>query len=408
MAKIKTTFRGVRYREHETRKHGVHKDKYFFIRYKLQGKDREEGLGWQSEGWTASKAYDRLKELKENKKAGEGPQTLAEKRAILKKQQEAKKAEQEKAEKEKITFGQYFETVYFPTSETGKKKDTTRKWNEHFKNWIDPVIGHIPLKDVKPFAIEKIKKNVLDAGKTTRSLQYIFATIRQVWNMAKRDGLVFNDSPTKQVKFSKTDNRRARFLTHVEAKALLNALHIRDVLTHDLALLSLHTGLRMGEIANLKWGHINIDRGIIEVVDPKGGVGRVAFMTGGIKTMFKDMKCREPNDYIFTKKDGGKLKDTPKEFSKVVADLGLNKGITDTRRKVCFHSCRHTFASWHVSAGTDIYAVKSLMGHSNIAMTERYSHLAPETLQNATRTLEKAIKTGKQKNQSGQVVKFSK
>lgn len=122
MAKIKTTFRGVRYREHETRKHGVHKDKYFFIRYKLNGKDREEGLGWQSEGWTASKAYDRLKELKENKKAGEGPQVLAEKRAILNKQQEAKKAEQEKTEKEKITFGQYFEKVYFPTSETGKKR----------------------------------------------------------------------------------------------------------------------------------------------------------------------------------------------------------------------------------------------------------------------------------------------
>lgn len=200
------------------------------------------------------------------------------------------------------------------------------------------------MKDVKPFAIEKIKKNVLDAGKTTRSLQYIFATIRQVWNMAKRDGLVLNDSPTKQVKFSKTDNRRARFLTHVKAKTLLNALQIKDVLTHDLALLSLHTGLRMGEIANLKWGHINIDRGIIEIVDPKGGVGRVAFMTGEIKTMFKDMKRREPSDYIFTKKDGEKLKDTPKEFSKVVADLGLNKGITDTRRKVCFHSCRHTFA----------------------------------------------------------------
>ena len=408
MAKIKTTFRGVRYREHETRKHGVHKDKYFFIRYKLNGKDREEGLGWSSEGWTASKAYDRLKELKENKKAGVGPQTLAEKRAILSKQQEADKDEQEKTEKEKITFGQYFEKVYFPTSETGRKKDTTRKWNEHFKNWIDPVIGHIPLKDVKPFAIEKIKKNVLDAGKTTRSLQYIFATIRQVWNMAKRDGLVFNDSPTKQVKFSKTDNRRARFLTHAEAKTLLSALQTKDRLTHDLALLSLHTGLRMGEIANLKWGHIDIDRGIIEIVDPKGGVGRAAFMTGEIKTMFKDMRRLEPNDYIFTKKDGEKLKDTPKEFSKVVTELGLNEGIIDTRRKVCFHSCRHTFASWHVSAGTDIYAVKSLMGHSNIAMTERYSHLAPETLKNATRTLEKAIKAGKQKDQAGKVVNFTK
>jgi len=83
MAKwIKTNFPGVRYREHDTRKNGVKRDQYFTIRYKLAGKDREEGLGWASENWTAAKAYDRLKELKENKKAGEGPQTLAEKREI--------------------------------------------------------------------------------------------------------------------------------------------------------------------------------------------------------------------------------------------------------------------------------------------------------------------------------------
>ncbi len=100
MAKwIKTNFPGVRYREHDTRKNGVKRDQYFTIRYKLAGKDREEGLGWASENWTAAKAYDRLKELKENKKAGEGPQTLAEKREIEDKRKETEKAAQELAEK---------------------------------------------------------------------------------------------------------------------------------------------------------------------------------------------------------------------------------------------------------------------------------------------------------------------
>ena len=73
MAKwVKTNFPGVRYREHETRKHGVRRDQYFTIRYKLHGKDKEEGLGWTSEDWTAAKAYDRLKELKENQKVARG------------------------------------------------------------------------------------------------------------------------------------------------------------------------------------------------------------------------------------------------------------------------------------------------------------------------------------------------
>ena len=105
MAKwIKVKFPGVRYREHPTRKHGKRRDQYFTIRYKVNGKDKEEGLGWASQGWTAAKAYDRLKELKANRKAGEGPQTLAEKRAIEDKRKETEKTERELTEKGRITF----------------------------------------------------------------------------------------------------------------------------------------------------------------------------------------------------------------------------------------------------------------------------------------------------------------
>ena len=128
-------------------------------------------------------------------------------------------------------------------------------------------------------------------------------------------------------------------------------------------------------------------------MDPKGVEGRAAFMTEKVKTMFDAMKRREPDDFVFTKENGKQLKDTPKAFAEVVANLGLNNGITDRRQRVYFHTCRHSFASWHVTAGTDLYTVKELLGHSVIAMTERYSHLAPGTLQNATRTLENGLLT---------------
>jgi integrase len=408
MAKwIKTNFRGVRYHEHESRKHGVQHDKYFTIRYKLAGKDKEEGLGWASDGWTAAKAYDRLRELKENRKIGQGPQTLAEKREILKEQKQAQAAHKERMEKENITFGQYWNNTYFPTYKIGRKESTTRKGQEHFKNWIEPVIGKTPLKDIKPFAIEKIKKNILGADKAPRTLQYVLATIRQAWNTARLNGLIVGDSPTKQIKIPKVDNKRVRFLSYEEAETLLSALKEADTLTHDLALLSLNCGLRFGEIAALKWGHIDIDRGMIEIVDPKGGQGRPAFMTGKVKTLFKNMKRRKIDDYIFIQ-NGEKLNDPPRVFHDVVDEIGLNNGVNDPRRKVVFHSLRHTFASWHVTAGTDIYAVKSLLGHSNISMTERYSHLAPETLQNATRSLERAINKAGHKKDAGQVVNFKK
>jgi integrase len=417
---IGTKFKGVRFYEHPTRRHGVKKDRYLAIRYQRDGMRIEEGIGWTSErdpeddaNWTEAKAALVLERLRGAAKHGkkEAPTRITEKRELERQRKEAEKTAQELADTESVTFGEYFKNTYFPTFKIGKKRDTTRKGEEHFKNWIEPVIGNIPLKDVKPFAVEKIKKHILDAGKTPRTLQYIFATIRQVWNMARSDGFVSSDSPTKNVKVPKVDNKRIRFLSHEEAETLLKALQAKDALTHDLALLSLHTGLRMGEGASLKWSHVDLDRGIIRVMDSKGVEGRAAFMTETVKAMFEAMKRRGPDDYIFTKKSGKRLKDTPIEFAEVVKDLGFNNGITDRRQRVYFHTCRHTFASWHVTAGTDLYTVKKLLGHSSIAMTERYSHLAPGTLQNATRTLERAIENAGQKKaeeDAGQVVNLSK
>jgi len=415
MAKwIKTKFPGVRYREHETRKHGVKKDQYFTIRYKVKGKgngkdDKEEGLGWASENWTAARAYELLKELKQNHKSGQGPQTLADKRKIEYDRKKAEEEAQKLAEAEAVTFGHYFEKVFFPTFKVGRKKDTARKAEEHFNNWLFPVIGNIPLRDVKPFALEKIKKNILDAGKSPRTLQYVMATLRQVWNMARRDGLVNGDTPTRAIQKPKVDNRRVRFLSHKEADALLNALQEKDAQTYNMALLSLHTGLRIGEICALKWSHVDTEREIVRVMNPKGGEGRAAFMTSQVKAMFESMKRGEPESYVFTRKDDEPLTQMPRIFFKAVDDLGFNDGITDARQKVVAHTLRHTFASWHVTAGTDIYTLKELLGHSVIQMTERYSHLAPGTLQNATRTLEQAINSAAQekaKDQAGQIVNF--
>jgi integrase len=403
--RFKTSFKGVRYRKHESRKHGVNYDQYFIIRYKLNGKDKEEGLGWASQGMTATKAYKALNEIKENIKSGQGPQSLAEKREDLLEQKEAEQLEKAQAEKDLKTFGQYFTKDYFPAYAIGRKKTTSRKAQEHFKNWIEPVIGNIPLKEIKPFYIERIKKNVLEAGKAPRTLEYIFATIRQAWNTARLNGLVVGESPTKAIKPPKIDNKRVRFLTYDEAETLLNALKEKDTLAYSLALISLHCGLRLGEIVAIKWGHVNLERGTIDVVDPKGVKGHAVFMTGKVKALFDKMTEGKPDELVFTR-DGEPIKDTPRIYAEVVADLKLNEGITDKRRKVCFHTLRHTFASWHVTTGTDLYTVKELLGHSNISMTERYSHLAPETLLNATRALEKAIKKAEQK--AGQVIRLKK
>jgi len=419
----KTAQKGLRYYEHETRRHGKKRDRYYSIRFKVAGRDYTYGVGWLSDGIPEAirKAepglgfedycLKLLRQYKANVKSGTGPKSPKQKRAIAEAREAAEREARAQAEADNVTFGHYFEKTYFPIFEVGRKSDTTRMPKGHFKNWLEPVIGQIPLRDVKPFALEKVKKNLLDAGKSPRTLQYVMATVRQVWNMARRDGLVDGDTPTRNIKKPKVDNRRVRFLSHKEADTLLNALREKDATAYNMALLSLHTGLRMGEIVKLKWGHIDTERGLIRVMDAKGGVGRAAFMTERVKAMFEGLTQGEPEGLIFSRITGKPLLEMPRVYFEVVAALKFNEGITDPRQKVVAHTLRHTFASWHVTAGTDIYTLKELLGHSVIQMTERYSHLAPATLQNATQNIERAIKSAeeeKEKEQSGQVVNFPK
>lgn len=246
----------------------------------------------------------------------------------------------------------------------------------------------------------------MDKKKTSRTAQYVLATLRQVWNQARRAKLVSGDSPTRNVKLPKFDNRRQRFLSHKEADALLAALKAKNETLYKMAMLSLHTGMRASEIFKLTWGCIDTERGIITILDAKSGHGRPAFMTKNIKEMFTSMKCGKNDDRVFMRRKGIPFFECPTLFREVVAKLELNKDVSDPRQRVCFHSLRHSFASWHAESGTDIYVLKELLGHGTIALTERYSHLSNGTLQEATRGFEKSVKAAAKKPKK--VVNFPK
>ena len=69
---------GIRYKEHPSRKVGIQKDKYYFMYYQLNGKQKEEGLGWLSQGWTLNEVKKILIKIKKNIKLGLHPQSLKE------------------------------------------------------------------------------------------------------------------------------------------------------------------------------------------------------------------------------------------------------------------------------------------------------------------------------------------
>jgi integrase len=252
----------------------------------------------------------------------------------------------------------------------------------------------MPVKNIKQVDIYKIKDEMENAGLSPRSICYAFDVIRQVYNFANRNNLIDCTSPTLGIKKPKRDNKRDRFLTFDESDRLLNELKKQYPEIYEISLISLRCGLRAGEIFSLKWADIDSKNGRLIVRDTKA-TNRFPLMTFDIKEIFRNKKRGAANDLVFPDKNGKKRKAISKSFMRTVNKLGLNDDATDSRNKVVFHSLRHTYASWLVQEGTPLYEVAKHLGHSTIAMTERYSHLAPKNFENSVKVIEKKIRDSK-------------
>jgi len=383
---ISTPFKGVRFYKHPKRKHGVKYDQYFAIRYQKDQERKEEGCGWASEGWTAEKAALLLEDLRKTAMKGEPGARLAERREKRRRIEDAEARDQ-------TTLAAFWTDFYLSQAESDKNRETVVHERSCFKKWISPSIGALPLKSISPIHLEKLKSEMNKAKLSPRSVQYTLQIVRQIFNEAKRRGVFVGENPVSRVKIPKIDNRRLRFLTHEEADALLAELLKSDREAWEMALLSLHCGLRAGEIFKLTWADIDAGHRLIAIKDPKSGRSRFAHMTGDIKDMLLSKEIGKPSALLYPGPGGALRREVPRSIKEAIDSLGFNKGREDRRDKVVFHSLRHTFASWLVQNGVDLYTVKELLGHSSLAMTERYSHLAQDNLKNAVKKLEGSLKT---------------
>lgn len=398
---IKTPHKGLRYYEHPTRRHGKKKDRYYSVRFKIDGRDYTYGVGWWSDGIPdeARKndpdmgyeeyALTQLKLYNANVKAGSGPKSPKEKRKFADERMAHERAEQEQIEKEAITFDDFFNDTYLPQIKADKKPRTAQREEGFFNNWFKPILASLPLKDISPFHLEKLKKVMADAVQSPRSIEYALAVIRQIFNMAKRLGVYDGESPTSQVKAPKVNNGRMKFLTRPQATALLATLKKKSADVHDMTLLSLHAGLRFGEIASLAWQDVDLSKGVLTIRDAKAG-SRYAFLTDQAMEMFRSRRQGKPSDYVFTDKKGKKFIKISHTFYRSVDELKLNDGVDDPRLQICFHSCRHSYASWMIEQGADLYTVQKLLGHKTNVMTQRYAHLSENRLKDATKALGRA------------------
>jgi integrase len=397
---------GVRYRLHQTRNHGVQKDKYFTIRYYVDGKRIEEGVGWASQKWTAKNAAALRTELQNNAKKGEGPRTLAEKRELGKQEREQARRDADTQAKLEVSFKSFFDDTFMPDAETRWTSETARKAGEHVNNWIDPVTGDTPIREIGLAHINKIRAALVKKKSSPRQQQYVFRHFAMVWGAARDYGLVDGPSPTKlkSFKLPKVDNERLRYLSAEEESKLFGKIKARSEQAYNIGIVAIDGGLRFKEIASLTWECVDQEGGVLRVLDSKGR-DRFVPMTDRLKGIFNDIKKGSGESLVFPNNKGTRQTQVPSSFVRAVTDAKLNNGIENRKMRTSFHTLRHTYASRMVQAGVDLYRVQRLLGHSTPIMTARYSKLADDDLKQAVQAMERASKIKKRK---GKVVPFQK
>src|SRR5262245_37209634 len=134
--------------------------------------------------------------------------------------------------------------------------------------------------------------------------------------------------------------------------------------------LAVTTGMRRGEILGLRHLDIDLASSTIWLPQTKNGEGRVVHLNHTAKAALESLEPHSgpPNTLVFDLDADY----TSQAFRKACADAG----IVDFR----FHDLRHTAASWLRMTGADIHSVATLLGHKDIRMTARYSHLNPAFL----------------------------
>jgi integrase len=138
-----------------------------------------------------------------------------------------------------------------------------------------------------------------------------------------------------------------------------------------IVLIALTTGMRIAEVFALKWGDVRYKEELIAVRSKlKGGKFRYVPLTPELAAEFRCYPAVMGEERIFPPEPAAKRE--RQRVDKSFETILTMAGISDFR----FHDLRHSFASWYMMNGGDLYELAKILGHSNIKMTERYAKLA--------------------------------
>jgi len=374
--RIKTRFPGVYSRKIINKRTGK-PDTAFDICYRdPNGKFKWELIGYASDGVNAAFANQKRGATLDGVSRGEKPKRKA------------------------AGSGMTFTEGWALYEEKWLLPNISKPYNEQsrYKLHLHDALGHLRLDSITPLDLEGIKTSMLRKGLSPGTVRLTLANVSRMYRKLTAWGIYTGPIPTDGLTMPKIDNARTRYLTENEALTLLDAIRVRSRTWHDIAFLSLHTGMRKGEVLALRGEHLDFAGGRILVKDAKTG-SRIVHMTPDVRGLLERIRPASPGEYVFRPRGGqGRIKEeSGRSFIRAVIDCGLNAGITDRRHKVVFHTLRHTYCSWLAIAGVPLFTIGELVGHRSVEMTKRYSHLCPDAKQEAAARIGTLMQQAKDK-----------
>jgi integrase len=376
--------------------------KSFILNYRTRaGRERRFTIGQVDEGWKVRAARDEAEDIKAKLRSGYDP--LAE-------------IEDERGAPTVAKLCERFKEEHLPKKRPATQQDYTRA----IERYIEPALKHRKVADVDYSDVDGLHRKVTKEGGPYRANRVV-AILSKMFNLAiKWKWCAAN--PAKGIERN-PEPKRKRYLDGDELARLAEALNEhKDQPAANIIRMLLFTGARRGEVLGARWDQFNLD-----AVD-KDGRPKPIWTKPGSETKQKTehrvplsapvllllsdiraaaereakKKRRPVSDFVFPARVGaGHRVEIKKDWADVCKAAGIVTAQTVTSangktRTVVKHSARphdlrHTYASVLASAGLSLPTIGALLGHSQPATTQRYSHLFDEPLRKATETAASVI-----------------
>jgi integrase len=241
-------------------------------------------------------------------------------------------------------------------------------------------LGAIRLSDLSVDDVQAYADKLLAEGAQPSTIHNQIMPVRAICRWRRREVAV---NPTIGLSLPAVRSGRVRIASPAEAELLLAALAARD---RPLWATALYAGLRRGELMGLRWGDVDLARGVIEVaqawdpkehrmVAPKSAAGtRRVPIAAVLRTHLAPLRLAAAIDAQCLVFGAGGVPFSATSLYERAQRAWKRAGMSP----ICLHNCRHTFASLMIAAGVNAKALSTFMGHANISITlDRYGHLMP-------------------------------